>query len=143
MLPASRTQIAHIRKDSHTCTICRMHFITKSSSCSRRFCIACFLSPVCSCLPREKVQSGGAALPRGPSITGLAYGSGVMVAVGQKLDMSLQACWHADCRQSCRHEHAHMGGTTSTGLLLSHDGRKPTRKPVTEPVSVKISLKPV
>ena len=69
VLPGSRTHIAHIRKDSHTCTICRIHFITKSSSCSRRFGIACFLSPICTCVPIQKLKGGGVALPRGPSIT--------------------------------------------------------------------------
>ena len=68
MLPGSRSHIAHIRKDSHTCTICRIHFITKSSSCSRRFGIACFLSPICTCVPIQNLKGGGVALPRGPSI---------------------------------------------------------------------------
>ena len=68
VLPGSRSHIAHIRKDSHTCTICRIHFITKSSSCSRRFGIACFLSPICTCVPIRNLKGGGVALPRGPSI---------------------------------------------------------------------------
>ena len=42
--------------------------VTPQLSCSRRFCIACFLSPVCSSVPKQKLKGGGVALPRGPSI---------------------------------------------------------------------------
>ena len=98
MLPGSRSRIAHIRKDSHTCTICRIHFITKSSSCSRRFGIACFLSPLCTCVPIRNLKGGGVALPRGPSI----------IATHCRSTLVRDLCTIIVMGQNCRHSSLHQ-----------------------------------
>ena len=44
----------------------RMHFsIMMSPSCTRRFCIACFLSPTCSYVPKHNLKGGGVPSPEG------------------------------------------------------------------------------
>ena len=67
--PVVRTHITQIRRAINICRIRLKHVMTIPSSCSRPFQIACFLSRICSPVPKYKSKIAGrrCAFPRGPS----------------------------------------------------------------------------